>query len=120
MTYYQVMLKFIRKYNYHGYFWQAELKFLGRRFWTSISNEGPNIKNYLQCASKVTKTLPSEFKNETFWVKKKSNTPKLQRCLALKVEIEDNILVFQHKSCTIDKQIFICEVNAGLIYSSKL
>jgi hypothetical protein len=93
------------------------LSLLGSKFWTSISNEGPDIKEYLQCASNLNKAFIPDLLNVSFWANAIAKTQKLQRCLAYKSSKSDPTVGFIHESCDKVSLPYICEVGASIVSS---
>jgi hypothetical protein len=89
-----------------------ELLYLGSRFWTSISNEGPDKTHYRQCASELNMQFPAELKELSHWTQPVAKFTQLQRCLAYKISnpLFDNATGFQHESCTAARLTYVCEV----------
>lgn len=93
------------------------LKYLGLRFWTSISNEGPDPMKYTQCASNVDQTFLEDFKNASHWMIPNNMNSLKKRCVAF--EMSTNMSGFQQYNCIFAKMPYICEVSVLCFFSKK-
>lgn len=90
----------------------AGLSLLGSKFWTSISNEGPDKNEYQHCASNLNKTFNPDLMNVSLWATAAAKIPALQRCVAYKSNKSDPIFGFIHESCDKVSLPYVCEVSA--------
>jgi hypothetical protein len=89
----------------------TEILKYGSKFWSSVSNGGPDKSEYKQCGAQSTDFLPSFLRENSSWYKREAKFPKFDTCLAYKLNssTKDNTTGLFHSSCK-KSLVYICEV----------